>query len=179
MKCIKCGIEFGTPPKEGDSPSARLVCDDCVPNIKLTTYGPGRNVIKLEDDEGTFVDIEGTNEVPEIFTKDQFDYLAALTGHTILRDLKGELLNIIEGIGLPEKQERAIKRSVTNALHEWHHRFKEDIEIVLIGGKNENIKYNTTDKVVIVCCHGCDKEYRVVPGAEYPKCHGKYMTEKK
>jgi len=99
-------------------------------NIKLTAYGPGKNVIELED--GTFVDIEGTNEVPEIFTKEQFMYLAALTGHSLLRDLKGELLNIIEGIGLPERQEKAIKRQITNSLHEWHRSFKEDIELVLI-----------------------------------------------
>ncbi len=99
-------------------------------NVKVTLYGPGKNVIELED--GTFVDIEGTNEVPEIFTKDQFIYLVALTGHSLLRDLKGELLNIIEGVGLPERQEKAIKRQITNSLHEWHRRFKEDIELVLI-----------------------------------------------
>lgn len=136
--CLKCGSGFEIPCQEGENPSARLLCDNCTPNIKLTAYGPGKNVIELDNDEGTFVDIEGTNEVPEIFTQEQFDYLSTLTGHTILRDLKGELLNIIEGCGLPEKQERAIKRSVTSALHEWHHSFKEDIELVTVKDTKPN-----------------------------------------
>lgn len=95
------------------------------------------NVIALDD--GTFVDLNGTNEVPEIFTHDQFCYLATLTGHMILRDLKGELMNIIEGCGISERQEAAVKRMVTNVLHAWHHDFKECIELVLI--KNERPPY--------------------------------------
>ena len=89
-----------------------------------------KKVIKLED--GTFIDLDGTNEVPEIFTAEQLKYLSALTRHQVLCDLKGELLNIIEGCGMPDRQETAVKRMVTGSLHDWHHRFKEDIELVLI-----------------------------------------------
>lgn len=64
------------------------------------------------------------------FNDEQVEYLFAITGRSILRDLKGELLNIIEGIGLSERQETAVKRLITNALHGWHRNFKEDINIV-------------------------------------------------
>ena len=37
--------------------------------------------------------------------------------NSVLTVLKRELLNIIEGIGLPEKQETAVKRMVTDTLH--------------------------------------------------------------
>jgi len=63
----------------------------------------------------------GVDEIPKgmiIFDKMQTGYVCALSANILLNDVKGQLLNVVEGIGLPEKQEVAIKRMVTNVLHE-------------------------------------------------------------
>lgn len=80
-----------------------------------------------------------TNDVPKILNSKQAEYLNVLTGHLILRDLKGELLNIIEGIGLTDHQETAVKRMITNSLHGWHRRFKDDINLVTNENNSEAI----------------------------------------
>lgn len=87
---------------------------------------------KLVDLENEII-VEAVDEIPEgskIFTQDHINYIDALTGQMLLNDLKGQLLNIVEGIGLPDKQEKAIKRMVTNCLHEIHHDIGESLELV-------------------------------------------------
>lgn len=87
-------------------------------------------VVDLENE----VIFEGVDEVPvesKIFDHKQVDYVDALTGQILLNDLKGQLLNIVEGIGLPEKQETAIKRMVNNMLHETHHHITESLELLV------------------------------------------------
>lgn len=86
-------------------------------------------VVDLENE----VFLNAVNEIPEkskIFTGDHIIYADALTGQLLLNDLKSQLLNVIEGIGLPTKQETAIKRLITNALHETHHEISECLELV-------------------------------------------------
>lgn len=90
---------------------------------------------KVEENlkNGAVIDIEGVDEIPEtakIFAQEHIDYIDALTGQLLLNGLKGQLLNIIEGIGLPVKQETAVKRMVTNCLHDIHHDISEDLELV-------------------------------------------------
>ena len=78
---------------------------------------------------------EGVIEIPgtrRIFENEHIEYVDALTGQILLNDLKGQLLNIIEGIGLPEKQERALKRQITNALHEANHDISGSLELVRV-----------------------------------------------
>jgi len=80
-------------------------------------------------------ELVGVDEIPEeygIFGKQHIEYLMALTGDMVLRELKGQLLNIVEGCGMPDKQEVAVKRMVTNALHEWHRDFGENLELVRV-----------------------------------------------
>jgi len=77
--------------------------------------------------------IEAVDIIPEeykIFRKEQIAYVDALTGQILLNDAKGQLLNVIEGIGLPERQEVAVKRMVTNVLHEAHHDVSKSLELV-------------------------------------------------
>ena len=88
--------------------------------------------MKLIDLEKETV-IEAVEVIPEefkIFTKEQSTYVDALTGNILLNDTKGQLLNIVEGIGLPEKQETAIKRMVTNVLHDAHNEISQSLELV-------------------------------------------------
>ena len=75
----------------------------------------------------------GVDEVPEgmiIFDKMQSGYVCALAANILLNDVKGQLLNIIEGIGMPDRQEKAIKRSVTNVLHETHRHISDSMDLV-------------------------------------------------
>lgn len=91
-------------------------------------------MMKLVDLENEEI-IEAVDEVPEefkIFGENQISYVEALAGQILLNDLKGELLNIVEGIGLPEKQETAVKRMVTNALHNAHHGISESLNLVKV-----------------------------------------------
>lgn len=88
-------------------------------------------VVDLENE----VFLNAVDEIPiesKIFTGEQIVYTDALTGQILLNDLKGLLLNVIEGIGLPDKQETAIKRLITNALHETHHEISECLELVKV-----------------------------------------------
>lgn len=76
-------------------------------------------------------DIISITEFPEeskIFTQDHIDHVFALTGQILLNDLKGQLLNIVEGAGMPERQETAIKRQITNALHEAQRETEKSLE---------------------------------------------------
>lgn len=41
-------------------------------------------------------------------------------GNLLFKVTKRKLLNLIEGIGLPDKQEVAVKRMVTDELHQFH-----------------------------------------------------------
>lgn len=78
--------------------------------------------------------IEAVEIIPDeykIFDGDQIRYIDALTGQILLNDAKGQLLNIVEGIGLPDKQEQAIKRMVTNVLHDVHHEISGSMELVI------------------------------------------------
>lgn len=54
--------------------------------------------------------------------KKDADYLCKIIGDSILQEGKGTLLNIVEGCGLPDKQEQAVKRLVVDWLHQ-HERF--------------------------------------------------------
>ena len=66
------------------------------------------------DDEGNIY--KNGNLVPP----ENYKYIPKAIGGTrndTLGALKRELLNIVEGIGLPEKQEVAVKRMVTDVLH--------------------------------------------------------------
>lgn len=75
----------------------------------------------------------GVDEVPDklkIFTGEHINYVDALNGQIMLNDLKGQLLNIVEGIGLPERQENAIKRQITNSLHDTHRDITDALELV-------------------------------------------------
>ena len=77
--------------------------------------------------------VEAVEIIPEeykIFGKEQITYVDALTGQILLNDTKGQLLNVIEGIGLPERQEAAIKRMITNALHDAHNEISHSLELV-------------------------------------------------
>lgn len=88
-----------------------------------------RIAIDLENE----VVLEGVDEIPQsvlIFTGDHIDYVDALTGNILFKDFKGCLLNIIEGAGMPERQEVAIKRQITNALHDVHRDINECLEVV-------------------------------------------------
>lgn len=78
--------------------------------------------------------LEGVDEVPQnakIFTDEHINYVDALVGNILHNDFKGCLLNIVEGIGMPEKQETAIKRQITNALHDVHRHIYECLELVI------------------------------------------------
>lgn len=77
---------------------------------------------------------EGVEEIPEefkIFTQKHIEYTDALVGNILLNDVKGQILNIIEGIGLSNsKQEIAVKRMITNVLHEGKHHIRECLDLV-------------------------------------------------
>ncbi|HBG01801.1 MAG TPA: hypothetical protein DDW87_09545 [Firmicutes bacterium] len=86
-------------------------------------------MVNLEEE----IVVEGVDKIPEhckIFDQDHIDYVDALTGQILLNDLKGQLLNIVEGAGLQDRQETAIKRMITNTLHEAHHEIAESLELV-------------------------------------------------
>lgn len=88
-----------------------------------------RIAIDLENE----VVLEGADEIPQsvlIFTGEHIDYVDALTGNILFNDFKGRLLNIIEGAGMPERQEVAIKRQIINALHDVHRDINECLEVV-------------------------------------------------
>jgi hypothetical protein len=97
----------------------------------------GKRVSSEEVECSGFV---GVNEIPKeaiIFDKTQVGYVDALMANILLNDVKGQLLNIIEGIGLLDRQETAIKRMVTNCLHETVHHVQECMALV---GKSEPLK---------------------------------------
>jgi hypothetical protein len=85
-------------------------------------------IVNLEEE----IVVEGVDEIPEhykIFNQEHIDYVDALTGQILLNDLKGQLLNIIEGAGLLDRQETAIKRMITNTLHEARHDITESLDL--------------------------------------------------
>jgi endogenous inhibitor of DNA gyrase (YacG/DUF329 family) len=90
-----------------------------------------KHIIELDEYGSTVVEGVDEKDVPSIFNTEQFNYATELANHMVLNDLKGEILNVIEGIGLRESQERAIKRTVTNMLHQFTRDYKEFLEIVL------------------------------------------------
>lgn len=80
-------------------------------------------------------EISGVDEIPEeykIFTNKHIEYVNALVANILLNEGKGTFLNIIEGIGLPERQEKAIKRLITNELHEIVNHVAECLDLVEI-----------------------------------------------
>lgn len=82
-----------------------------------------------------FSEVTGVDEIPEeykIFTNAHIEYVNALVANILLNEGKGTFLNIIESIGLPEKQEKAIKRLVTNGLHEMVDHVAECLDLVEI-----------------------------------------------
>ena len=80
--------------------------------------------------EEFYVGVTEINEGAKIFTPAHIEYVVALVGNVLLNDTKGKLLNIIEGIGLPDRQETAIKRLVINALYDTRHSIQESLELV-------------------------------------------------
>jgi hypothetical protein len=96
------------------------------------------------------IEIVGVDEIPDeykIFNQHHFNYVSVLVANILLNDVKGQLLNIIEGIGLPERQERAIKRSVTNVLHDTVHHFEESMELVREDNKDQEDKNERSIKI--------------------------------
>ena len=84
--------------------------------------------------------IEGVDEVTEeykIFTNEHILYVNSLIANILLNEGKGTFLNIIESIGLPERQEKAIKRLITNELHEIVNHVGECLELVECDGYKE------------------------------------------
>lgn len=70
-------------------------------------------------------------EIPSIFNAEQYMYATALHEYMTLNGLKGEILNVLEGIGLSEKQERAIKRTITNILHQFAWDYRDSLDLVI------------------------------------------------
>jgi len=88
---------------------------------------------RASSEEAQCSNFVGVDEIPKealMFDKLQTGYIDALMANILLNDVKGQLLNVIEGIGLPDKQEIAIKRMVTNVLHETVHHVRECVELV-------------------------------------------------
>lgn len=88
---------------------------------------------RISSEEVMCPDFVGVDEIPKeaiIFDKLQTGYVCALMANVLLNDVKGQLLNIVEGIGLPDKQETAIKRMVTNVLHETVNHVDECMTLV-------------------------------------------------
>jgi len=88
---------------------------------------------RVSSEEVKCLGFVGVDEIPEgmiIFDKMQIGYVCALSANILLNDVKGQLLNIVEGIGMPDKQEKAIKRSVTNVLHETVRHIQECMALV-------------------------------------------------
>jgi hypothetical protein len=96
----------------------------------------------------------GVNEISKemiIFDKTQTGYVDALMANILLNDVKGQLLNVVEGIGLPEKQEIAIKRMVTNVLHETVRHVQECMDLV---EKEEPFKITTDTSIITMTPSG-------------------------
>ncbi len=82
---------------------------------------------------GFFDGYECVGDIPaeaKIFDGEHIEYVDGLLGHILLNGVKGELLNIVESIGLPDKQETAIKRMVINILHETRHHAVEELRLL-------------------------------------------------
>ena len=83
------------------------------------------------------INYDAVDEIPneyKTFTNDQIVYVNALVASVLLNDAKGQLLNIVEGIGLADKQEKAIRRLVTNVLHDTVRDIEECLELVEVDG---------------------------------------------
>lgn len=76
--------------------------------------------------------VEDVDEVPEehkIFNQIHVDYVSALTSH-LLDEYKERLFSIIEGTGLQEKQENAVKEMVIACLYDAQYEIIECLELV-------------------------------------------------
>jgi len=76
---------------------------------------------------------EGADKVPKeakIFNETHIEYVNVLLGDILLNDVKGQLLNIIESAGISDRQEQAIKRLITNVLHETKHHVVECLSLM-------------------------------------------------
>ena len=88
---------------------------------------------RISSEEAECPNFVGVDEIPKealMFDKLQTGYVCALMANILLNDVKGQLLNVIEGIGLPDKQETAIKRMVTNVLHETSNHVNECMDLL-------------------------------------------------
>ena len=89
-------------------------------------------IVDLEQEK--VIAVNAVAEVPrenKIFNPRQVRYMDLLAGQVLLNSLKGQLLNIAESIGLPERREVAIKRMITNALHDAHKEINKSLAIVV------------------------------------------------
>lgn len=114
----------------------------------------GKRVSSEEAECSNFV---GVDEIPKealMFDKLQTGYVGALMANILLNDVKGQLLNIVEGIGLPERQETAIKRMVTNTLHETVNHVQECMELV----QKPDVLKVTVNSETTTLSGGCDVE---------------------
>ena len=75
------------------------------------------------------LEFEGVDEVPKIFTKDQVDHACASARYQMV-NLHGQLQNLVTVCALPRRQEKALKRLVNEALHDYLECFRQDIELV-------------------------------------------------
>ncbi len=138
VKCAYCGNVFECTWQ--DYRMGRKYCStECRENA-VKKKREEKYIVELDEYGPTVVEGVDEKDVPSIFNTEQFNYATELVNHMVLNDLKGEILNVTEGIGLRESQERAIKRTITNILHQFTRDYKESLEIVL--DKNEI----TTDK---------------------------------
>lgn len=64
---------------------------------------------------------------PKFLTSEQCELLNMHTGVILLQMLKGRLLNTIESCGMPDKQEEAVKRTVTDQLYQSQNDFSSII----------------------------------------------------
>lgn len=90
----------------------------------------GNRVSSKDVDCPNFV---GVDEIPKEalrFDKIQNGYVCALIANILLNDVKGQLLNIVEGCGLKDSQEVAVKRMITNVLHETVDHVSECMDLV-------------------------------------------------
>jgi len=76
------------------------------------------------------LDFEGVDEVPEILTTEQADYVYALAKDIVRSSLSVQLRDIVLLLGLPRRQEKALKNLVIAALSGYLYCFRQGIGLV-------------------------------------------------
>jgi len=73
---------------------------------------------------------EGVDDVPEILTTEQADYVYALAKDIICDSLNAQLRDIVLLLGLPRRQEKALKNLIIAALSDYLHCYRQGIDLV-------------------------------------------------